>query len=181
MPGKVRIQPIAYQDDIGSICEDVKMARSQANKLTKMTIEKILHAHPDKSGLLIIGSKKYKEKVVKELKENPIYLTNFELEIKESDKYLGQSIHSNLSRSALETVISRAGKIKGAAMEVKCIVESHEMKAMGGLVAAWELWERALLPSLLSGAGTWLGRIEETVKLCNRIQLLLLAFGFKCT
>ena len=53
MLGKVRIQPIAYQDDIGSICEDVKMARSQADKLTKMTMEKILHAHPDKSGLLI--------------------------------------------------------------------------------------------------------------------------------
>jgi hypothetical protein len=55
-------------------------------------------------------------------------------------------------------------------MEVKSIIEAYEMKAMGGLVAAWELWERALLPSLLSGAGTWLGRIEETVKLCNSIQ-----------
>jgi hypothetical protein len=35
---------------------------------------------------------------------------------------------------------------------------------------AWELWERALLPSLLSGAGTWLGSNNETVKLCNSIQ-----------
>ena len=37
-------------------------------------------------------------------------------------------------------------------------------------MAAWELWERALLPSLLSGAGTWLGKIDEAVKLCNKIQ-----------
>ena len=44
------------------------------------------------------------------------------------------------------------------------------MKAIGGLVAAWQLWERALLPSLLSGAGPWLGKIDETVKLCNQIQ-----------
>ena len=44
------------------------------------------------------------------------------------------------------------------------------MQAMGGLVAAWELWERALIPSLLAGAGTWLGDISETVKLCNSIQ-----------
>ena len=65
---KVRIHPNAYQDDIGSICEDVKMKGSEADKLTKMTLEKILHAHPDKSGLLIIGSKKYKEKVEKELR-----------------------------------------------------------------------------------------------------------------
>ena len=44
------------------------------------------------------------------------------------------------------------------------------MQAMGGLVAAWELWERALIPSLLAGAGTWLGDIGETGKLCNSIQ-----------
>ena len=64
----------------------------------------------------------------------------------------------------------REGKLKGAAMEVKSIIEDYEMKAMGGLVAAWELWERALLPSLLAGAGTWLGKIDETVKRCNKIQ-----------
>ena len=51
-------------------------------------------------------------------------------------------------------------------MEVKSIIEDYEMKAIGGLAAAWELWERALLPSLLSGAGTWLGKIDETVKQC---------------
>ena len=44
------------------------------------------------------------------------------------------------------------------------------MQAMGGLVAAWELWERALIPSLLAGAGTWLGDISEAVNLCNTIQ-----------
>ena len=55
-------------------------------------------------------------------------------------------------------------------MEVKSIIEDYEMKAIGGLAAAWELWERALLPSLLSGAGTWLGKIDDTVKQCNKIQ-----------
>ena len=55
-------------------------------------------------------------------------------------------------------------------MEVKAIVEHHEMKSMGGLVAAWELWEGALLPSLLSGAGTWLRIIDAAIKLCNSVQ-----------
>ena len=31
------------------------MARSQAEKLTKLTFEKVLEAHPDKSGLVILG------------------------------------------------------------------------------------------------------------------------------
>jgi hypothetical protein len=36
-------------------------------------------------------------------------------------------------------VKDRQGKIKGAAIEVKSIIEDFHMQAMGGLVAAWEL------------------------------------------
>ena len=168
--GKVRIQPLSYQDDVGSICLNVQMVKNQASKMAKMLTEKTLAAHEDKSGIIILGSRKFKEKVTQEVKESPINFLKFNLQIKKTDKYLGQVFESNLSTSALATVQDRAGKIKGAAMEVKCIIEDFQMQAMGGLVAAWELWERALVPSLLSGAGTWLGDIGEAVKLCNKIQ-----------
>ena len=79
--GKVRIQPIAYQDDVGSMCEDIEMLRKQADKLSKMTKEKVLDAHPEKSGILIIGSDKFKKKVEDELTKNPVYLTHFKLDI----------------------------------------------------------------------------------------------------
>ena len=44
------------------------------------------------------------------------------------------------------------------------------MQAFGGLTAAWELWEKALLPSLLSGAGTWIGECKEAIGLCDQLQ-----------
>ena len=37
------------------------------------------------------------------------------------------------------------------------------MQAIGGLMAARELWERALIPRLLSGAGTFIGDCKEAV------------------
>ena len=86
--GKVRLQPIAYQDDVGSMCEDVEMLRKQAERLSKMTKEKVLQAHPDKSGIIILGSEKYKKSVEVELEKNPVYLTNFKLDIKTNDKYV---------------------------------------------------------------------------------------------
>ena len=46
------------------------------------------------------------------------------------------------------------------------------MQSFGGLMAARELWEKALEPSLLSGAGTWLGECKEAVELCDQIQNL---------
>ena len=87
------------------------------------------------------------------------------------DKYLGQMIHDDGSgRSAEATVEERTGRIKGAAMEIKAIIEEFQMQAMGGLMAAWELWEKALVPSLLSGAGTWTGDIKRAVDMCDKIQ-----------
>ena len=44
------------------------------------------------------------------------------------------------------------------------------MQSLAGLGAAWELWEKALVPSLLSGAGTWIGEIKETENYCNYLQ-----------
>ena len=44
------------------------------------------------------------------------------------------------------------------------------MQAIGGMMAAHELWEKALIPSLLSGAGTWFGENKETVDLCDDLQ-----------
>ena len=53
-------------------------------------------AHPDKSGLIIVGTDKYKAKIERELQKDPIYLTHFKLETTGSEVYLGQSIKSIL-------------------------------------------------------------------------------------
>ena len=44
------------------------------------------------------------------------------------------------------------------------------MQALSGCMAAWELWEHALLPSLLAGAGTWIGDIRKAIDLCDKTQ-----------
>ena len=77
---------------------------------------------------------------------------------KDSEKYLGQIIHSGgLRASCAATISDREGKIKGAIFETQSIIEEFRMQAIGGMMAAYELWERAMVPSLLSGAGTWMG------------------------
>ena len=116
------------------------------------------------------GAEKYKGRMKKEVEKSPIIFNKFSLQTKIQDKYLGQIFESDLRTSALATVKYRQGKIKGAAIEVKSIIEDFHMQAMGGLMAAWELWEKALIPSLLSGAGTWIGNTEEAISQCNKIQ-----------
>ena len=37
-------------------------------------------------------------------------------------------------------------------------------------MAAWELWEKAMVPSLLDGAGTWVGATENEYDKCDKLQ-----------
>ena len=85
------------------------------------------------------------------MEKNPISFSKFNLKEKDKNKYLGQIIKSDLATSALKTVKDRVGKIKGASIEIKAIIEEFKIQVLAGCMATWEFWEHALLPSLLSG------------------------------
>ena len=139
-------------------------------KLASMFQDKGLQAHPDKTCFIVCGSKSFKEKMEKELVVNPLKFQNFEVKKRESDRYLGQVLHEGgLDRSAEATANGRAGLIRGATM--KSIVEDFQMQAMGGMMAAWELWESSLVPKVLSGAGTWFGgECKEAIQICDDVR-----------
>ena len=162
--GKIMLQPMAYQDDIMKGSKDVVTAQTGNIKLSAMLKDKGLDAHPDKTCFIVCGSKQFREKVERDLESNPLMFGTFPVKQKISDKYLGQVLHSGgVECSAQATVMERSGKIKGASMEIKSIVEEYQMQTCGGLIAARE-------PSLISGAGTWLGECKIAIDLCDQIQ-----------
>ena len=170
--GDIRIQPLAWQDDLGVPNENVSMARNNNKRMEEMLMEKLLEAHPDKSVYIVTGSSSFKKKVREELKNSPLVFGTFNMKEKESEKYLGQVIHSGgLEKSSLATVQERIGRIKGATLEIKSIIEEFTMQSLGSLVSAWILWEKALVPCLLSGSGAWLGDCTKAADLCDEIQL----------
>ena len=106
-----------------------------------------------------------------QLEYTTLSLGGFPVKRKESDRYLGQILHTDGNRASVNATISdREGKMKGAMFEVKSVVEDFQMQAIGGMMAAWELWEKAMVPSLLSGAGTWMGATASEFDRCDRIQ-----------
>ena len=167
----VRCEYFAYQDDIGKPSAGVDQAQAANIKMSHLFQEKGLTAHPDKTGYIVFGSEKYKEKVFKQLEHCELSLGNFPVKRKHSDRYLGQILHSDGVRASVEaTIQERGGKIKGAIFEVKSIIDDFQMQAVGGMIAAWELWEKAMVPSLLSGAGTWAGATVKEYKKCDKLQ-----------
>ena len=125
--GSVRLQPLAYQDDVGSLCKNISSTRSQAIKMVKVIKEKNLEAHPVKTAVTVLGSKKFRKAIEKELKVNPIDFDKFGAKMKTNEKYLGQVLEETNSKSALATAKERSRKIKGATMEIKSIIEDYQM------------------------------------------------------
>ena len=142
-------------------------------RLAAMLSERGLEAHSEKTGYLVFGNRMFKEKVEMEVELMPLMFGEFEVARKESDKYLGQVLHEGgLAMSVQATIKERAGKIKGAIYTTASILNTIEMQAMGGLMAAKHLWEGAIVPSLLAGAGTWVGCTPKEEQMCEELQEL---------
>ena len=80
--GDIRIQPLAWQDDMGIPNEDVRMARNNNIRMEQMLSEKLLEAHPDKTVYIVTGSLSFKKKVREELKDSPLVFGSFSMKEK---------------------------------------------------------------------------------------------------
>ena len=99
-----------------------------------------------------MGSPEYKIQTAKELEVIPLTFGHFKVKQKVQDKYLGQVLHEEgLAKSVEATIKDRWGKIKGAIYLTKQVIDTVQMQAIGGMMAAKQLWEQAIVPSLLSG------------------------------
>ena len=126
--GGVRLQPLAYQDDIMRGSRDVLGTQVGNIKLAAMMEEKGLEAHPDKTCFIVCGNRRYREDMERDLKTNPVMFGQFPVKQREADRYLGQMLHGGgLDRCAEATVQERMGRIKGATREIKNIIEEFQM------------------------------------------------------
>jgi hypothetical protein len=73
----------------------VMEAQAGNMKMADRSQEKGLEAHPDKTCFIVFGSKNYKSKINEELKANPLKRGTFSVNQKQSDRYLGQILHSD--------------------------------------------------------------------------------------
>ena len=79
-----------FQDDIIYGAQNVIKARVASNKVATMMAKKNLKLNEDKCIVIAMGTKKQREKMKIDLESNPTMCGNFEMEMVEKDKWLGQ-------------------------------------------------------------------------------------------
>ena len=97
---------------------------------------------------------------------------------------MGDILHINLSSSVEETVKKRIGIASMSTFDIRAVVDDRRSNAIGALSIAFEIYEMALIPSLLNNAGTWEEVSKKTLKTLEKFQCkfirVILAVGTGC-
>ena len=89
-----------------------------------------------------------------------------------ADKWLGDIFHqSGLAESVLATIQDREPKVKAACYEAAAIVEDWRAQCVGGFCSALDLFELAILPTLMYNSDTWVDIPKEAEEKLENLQL----------
>ena len=170
--GSVRMIPLMFQDDVMRVAEGVNAARAGNIKVASTMQSKQLRLNQDKTSFIIFGKKKQKDAARQEVHQSPIMCGDFITREKYCDKWLGDMFHGDgLGECVLATIKERKAKVKSACFEAAAIVEDWRSQCIGGFKSALDLFELAILPTLLNNADTWVDITEEAVNMLEDMQL----------
>ena len=81
-----------------------------------------------------------------------------------AERYLGMYLSATAADSVVTTVNKRIGLATRAIYEARAIVEDKRSDIIGGLVASFEIFERSIVPMILSGSEIWTPLPKKVLK-----------------
>ena len=172
--GKIRLNPLLYQDDSLRMATSVSSAQYGNNIMESVMNRKLLTIN-DKSSYLVCGKHDQIRTIQDALARNPLSIKGEEIKRKSNEKYLGEIISSyGVADSVKATIKDRKGRIIASIYELSSIIEDFRMQVAGGLMSGLKIWMFGLLPSLLANSEMWTEISEDDIKSLEDIQHLLL-------
>ena len=151
--------------------DNLGQARDACNKIDNMLKRKQLSVNYDKSKFLIIGNSKYKKKILKNIKKDPMIMGGQEIHHSSVEKYLGDLIHEKgCVQSIKETVKKRIQGLISKSDEIIQLAESPIMGGLGNSTVAFRLFEATIIPALLHNAESWIGITDSIIKDLQNFQ-----------
>ena len=145
----VDLSPLCYMDNISNMCAIVT-ATQVGNKLMEEVVgKKGLEFNYEKSMFMVMGNKKSRARLEKEIEKSPIMLGDQVMKEVKVMKYLGENISFNLEESVHHTVTKRAEIAKHTIYELRTVIEDTRATTLGGLDVAFNIWNAGILPMIL--------------------------------
>ena len=142
--GEVEVDPTSYVDDVANLREGATEAgRRMSNAVNEMSLK----AHPTKTMNIVIGgTKKSRENLRKELKDDPMQIQGFDVKSVEADVYLGMKVSKGGCKDSVDASIkARRAKALVKMKMTKIILKDLCIQAVD---AARTLYQQTILPIL---------------------------------
>ena len=150
------LAPLLFQDDSLRMTTTVEGARDGCVRFEKLMASKALQVNIDKSVYLLACKKRNVEKIRAELSKSPLRYNECDLKEKLTEKWLGSVINvSGVRESAISTISERKYRILNIINETIAIIEDSRLNRLGGLKCAVDIWNLAIIPSLISCSEVW--------------------------
>ena len=170
--GDLAIDPLMFVDDATKISDNTESARQGGVIFTKALDELGLHAHPDKSAQVIIGSKDFKGQVRKELSDSPVKVQGWDLKESECETYLGVEISSaGLRDSINRSIDKRCNAAIVKEVQISKVLQEDMMDKIGWIESVKTLFNSIIISTLTYGTAAFAGmtkknydQLENTMK-----------------
>ena len=158
--GPLTLEPLLFVDDMSKTCINSKESAVMGEAITNTLNELKMHAHEQKSGLMIFG--KNREQLREEVNNNPTYIQGFKLGFKEDETYLGMQFSSKGSNdSIMMTLEARRLKCNIKAMELRRKLQDDRVQGVGWLATAVTVFNASIVSTLTYGCGAWVGMLKK--------------------
>ena len=170
--GLMRIGPLQYVDDAVKPSETADQARDAGKIFTEALNELGLEAHPEKSALVIMGPKKYRDRMKSELAEQPVMVQGWAVQTSECETYLGAEIsEKGVKDSVTRSIKKRIKAAYAKELQLSKLLESDWMDKAGWIEAV-----KTLFNSIISSTITY---ASQTYAFMTKTQVNEMESAFK--
>ena len=165
--------PITFQDDTAHLVGSLEAAIKGNTVMEAAMKRKQLQLNISKCSVILFQRGK-KIKAVREAinKKKCLKIYDQDILVKEKDDYLGDVLHEGgLAKCVEATVAKRFGRIFSNIIEISSILEDYRVETVGGLKSGLDIFEMAILPSLLNNSDVWIEIDDPTIHRLESIQL----------
>ena len=169
--GECGLNSLIFQDDISKLNDTLQQTREGCQKIDRTLQSKLLSLNYDKSKFLVIGTNRFRKKILKDVESNPIIMGSGIIEHSSQEKYLGDIISENgCKESITATIKERIRKLKSKCDDIIQVSDAPQMGCLNKGNVALKLFEAQIIPALLHNCESWIDLQPKHIKVLQKFQ-----------
>ena len=151
------------------MAENLKAVEDGNRRLEAMAESKLLEYHAGKSGMIIIGGRKFIKETKESLAKKPVIFCGKPMTVFDSERYLGDILGSSLPQSVFLTILKRKGLVLKLISEIRVTIDDCRSSSVGGLIVGLDIWRKAVVPFLYNNCECWVQAPKKALDLLDSL------------